>query len=104
MKEINYPPLNKVVCINDTGWTSDKSFLWGTIKWEADSVGPKEGDISTVVGQYWSDGKLYLVLKEWSDDEDDGYAAEEFRPIETNFRSISLEKVMEDITPLISSN
>lgn len=101
---MNYPNFNKAVCINDSGWISDKSILWGLIEWEKDEPGPKEGEIVTVVGQYWSEGKLYFVLKEWSDDEDDGFSAEEFRPIEANFQTVSYEKVMEEESKFVNAN
>lgn len=95
---------NKVVCINDDQWMCPRTFLWGLFSWTQKCKGPKKDDIVTVLGDFHSAGEWYYVLKEWSEDNDEGYLASCFAPIEDKFDAITTEKVVEQENKLISVN
>jgi hypothetical protein len=103
MSEI--PFKNKVVCINEHGWTEMNQVLWGLFKWKKRCIGPIKDDIVTVLRSYWEDGLEYYVLLEWPVENNEGWQVKDcFAPIQENFQSISYERVREEETKLISSN
>lgn len=87
----------KAKCINDAGWVQKRYFKilrWLCGEWE-DGTGPKEGEIVTVVNEYWEEGELYYILKEWPLKHDEGFEASQFVPLKEGYNTVKFEEIKE---------
>lgn len=89
----------KVKCITPAGhsnfWVETRVFLWLRLG-EKKVDGPKEGDIVTVVGEYWDRGECFYLLKEWPTKENEGWNSNCFVPIEPAFEKISYNEIKKE--------
>lgn len=97
MKDINLPPFyptQKVVCVVDLYKLRS---IYGYNY-------PYKGDILTITKceKVSPSAKCFLCC--FVEDVFQDLSHEFFAPVQENFQSISLEKVLEDVTPMISGN
>lgn len=85
----------KVKCIGETDvWeTVNRSWWFFKLKNKL-CKGPKLGDIVTVIGSNWDEGKEYYELMEWPI-KGLGWDAEYFIPLETFYEKISISQIKE---------
>lgn len=86
----------KVRCIakGTWKWTRRKKDWLGNRKTKIIN-GPKYGDVVTVENEYWFEGQKYYRLVEWPDEQDGGWEAKQFVPIEPKFEKVEFEKITE---------
>lgn len=78
----------KAYCIADKYWVDEVT--------NKPCDGPRYGDIVTVIGELFINGRQYYVLKEWPPVEpDDSYCAEHFIPLSEISETVIHEQVKE---------
>lgn len=99
----------KVVCILDGEWYYKgkwyKRFFWSK-KRRIKATGPKKDEVSTVESEYWRDGEKYYRLVEWPRDDNGGYDAAAFRPLQestTEYKEVTFTEIKKE-TPIPSEN
>lgn len=104
MSGTNLPPF-KVICINNGEWyetTTKIICLFFRKDILKPTVGPRKEEVCIVTERHQRDSGIYYRLQGY---ELYGiYNAKHFSLPEEKFQSISLEKVLEKETPLISTN
>lgn len=84
----------KVKCINKLGWEiRNRKFLFFNLK-NKRVIGPKFGDILTVVGSSWDMGEEFYDLKEWPESEG-GYESSQFEPLEEKYEEVKFKEIKE---------
>lgn len=86
----------KVRCVNDSGWVqTNRTFLFFNLK-DKEVKGPSEGDVVTVLSDGWCEGEKFYKLLEWPvGDDETGWCATCFVPLEEKFEKVKLEEIKE---------
>lgn len=90
----------KVKCIRGNGtWEHIGKFIttgilfWKTIQ-KVYTTGPEEGDIVTVLSEFWDEGVKYYRLVEWPKGTF-GYDSRNFKPVEEQYDKIKVSEIKE---------
>jgi hypothetical protein len=86
----------KVVCTQEVDWFFRYVFtrrFWWSRKKPVKTSGPKKGEVVTVESEYWSNGKRFYILVEWTNG---GYESIFFKPLENGvYEEVTFSKIVE---------